>query len=95
MNRSDYTSARRGTSAHSFFLLVFSARVFPEHLMTSPFDPSLLLPRRGILGATAGMAAASAVAARAADSPRDAVAPAPRYPFLKSLNIWAMPYPRR
>jgi hexulose-6-phosphate isomerase len=63
--------------------------------MTSPFDPSLLLPRRGILGATAGMAAASAVAARAADAARDAVAPAPRYPFLKSLNLWAMPYPSK
>lgn len=63
--------------------------------MTSPFDPSLLLPRRGILGATAGMAAASAVATRAADAARDAVAPAPRYPFLKSLNLWAMPYPAK
>ena len=41
------------------------------------------------------MAAALAVAARAADSPRDAVAPAPRYPFLKSLNLWAMPYPSK
>jgi hexulose-6-phosphate isomerase len=41
------------------------------------------------------VAAALAVAARAADSPRDAVAPAPRYPFLKSLNLWAMPYPSK
>ena len=30
--------------------------------MTSPFDPSLLFSRRGILGAPAGVAAASAVA---------------------------------
>ena len=68
--------------------------------MTSPFDPSLLLSRRGILGATAGVAAASAVAASAvaaqtAESPRDAVTPAPRYPFRKSLNLWAMPYPAK
>jgi L-ribulose-5-phosphate 3-epimerase len=68
--------------------------------MTSPFDPSLLLSRRGILNATAGVAAASAVAASAvvaqtADSPRDAVTPAPRYPFRKSLNLWAMPYPSK
>ena len=63
--------------------------------MTSPFDPSLLLSRRGILGATAGVAAASAVATQSADSPRDAVTPAPRYPFRKSLNLWAMPYPSK
>ena len=68
--------------------------------MTSPFDPSLLLSRRGILNATAGVAAASAVAASAvaaqtAESPRDAVAAAPRYPFRKSLNLWAMPYPAK
>ena len=68
--------------------------------MTSPFDPSLLLSRRGILGATAGVAAASAVApsavgAQTAESPRDVVAPAPRYPFRKSLNLWAMPYPAK
>jgi L-ribulose-5-phosphate 3-epimerase len=63
--------------------------------MTSPFDPSLLVSRRGILGATAGVAAASAVAARAADGPRDSHAAAPRYPFRKSLNLWAMPYPSK
>jgi len=38
--------------------------------VTSPFDPSLLFSRRGILGTTAGVAAASAVAAQAAESLR-------------------------
>lgn len=58
--------------------------------MTSPFDPSSHISRRGMLGSAAGVALAAAGQPRAEAAPA-AVAP---HPCRKSINLWAFPYPQ-
>jgi len=58
--------------------------------MTSPFDPSAHVSRRGLLGTAAGVALAAAGPGRLAAAPP----PAGRSPCRKSINLWAFPYPR-
>lgn len=59
--------------------------------MTSPFDPSLFVSRRGILGTAAGAALAAGLTPAAAG----ATAPAAVHPNRTSINLWAFPYPER
>lgn len=65
--------------------------------MTSPFDPTPHLSRRGILGTAAGAAWAGTLA----PLPATAAGPAPdvpsaaAHPCRKSINLWAFPYPQR
>jgi len=70
--------------------------------MTSPFDPSAHLSRRGVLGTAAGAALAATVSQRQSgaappstsqSSPAAPVAAA--HPCRKSINLWAFPYPQR
>jgi len=58
--------------------------------MTSPFDPSSHISRRGMLGSAAGVALAAAGQPRAEAAPAT-VAP---HPCRKSINLWAFPYPQ-
>jgi len=70
--------------------------------MTSPFDPSAHLSRRGVLGTAAGAALAATVSHRqsgaappgASQSSPSAPAAA-AHPCRKSINLWAFPYPQR
>lgn len=67
--------------------------------MTSPFDPSMFLSRREMLGAAAVLAAAGQAtgqAAAQAPAPSSATpaAAVPRSPCRSSINLWAFPYPR-
>ncbi|NBU41730.1 MAG: sugar phosphate isomerase/epimerase, partial [Planctomycetia bacterium] len=68
--------------------------------MTSPFDPSAHLSRRGVLGTAAGAALAATVferpsgAAPPSASQSSPSAPA-AHPCRKSINLWAFPYPQR
>jgi len=70
--------------------------------MTSPFDPSAHLSRRGVLGTAAGAALAATVFERpsgaappsASQSSPSAPTAAP-HPCRKSINLWAFPYPQR
>lgn len=64
--------------------------------MTSPFDPSVFVSRRDMLGAAAGMSMLAAgtnqpASAAGAQPPT----PAKRSPCRKSINLWAFPYPQR
>jgi len=65
--------------------------------MTSPFDPSVFVSRRDVLGATAGMAMLAAATGQAAqtDPTQKPAAVAKRHPFKKSINLWALPYPQK
>ena len=70
--------------------------------MTSPFDPSAHLSRRGVLGTAAGAALAATVferpsgAAPPSASQSSPSAPAAAaHPCRKSINLWAFPYPQR
>lgn len=68
--------------------------------MTSPFDPSLSLSRRGVLGAAAGIATLATATGQAAGqstgaAPAAASGAGAPHPFRKSINLWAFPYPQR
>lgn len=63
--------------------------------MTSPFDPSVFLSRRDVLGAAAGMAALAAATNQPATAADAAPAAAKRSPCRKSINLWAFPYPQK
>ena len=65
--------------------------------MTSPFDPTAFVSRRDVLGATAGMAMLAAATGHG-EPIEGTRRPAParrQYPFKKSINLWAMPYPQK
>ena len=70
--------------------------------MTSPFDPSAHLSRRGVLGTAAGAALAATVSERqsgaappSASQSSQAARVAAAQPCRKSINLWAFPYPQR
>ena len=68
--------------------------------MTSPLDPSAFFSRRDVLGAAAGIGALAAAATgqQSAAANRSAAASVPagkQYPFRKSINLWAFPYPQK
>ncbi len=70
--------------------------------MTSPFDPSAHLSRRGVLGTAAGAALAATVFERpsgaappSASQSSQAARVAAAHPCRKSINLWAFPYPQR
>jgi hexulose-6-phosphate isomerase len=68
--------------------------------MTSPFDPSAHLSRRGVLGTAAGAALAATVSHRQSGAaPPSASQSSPSapaaHPCRKSINLWAFPYPQR
>jgi hexulose-6-phosphate isomerase len=65
--------------------------------MTSPFDPSAFFSRRDMLGAATGIGALASAAgqrAAAAETPAASPSAAKAYPFRKSINLWAFPYPQ-
>ena len=65
--------------------------------MTSPFDPTAFVSRRDVLGASAGMAMLAAATGHG-EPIEGTRRPAParrQYPFKKSINLWAMPYPQK
>jgi L-ribulose-5-phosphate 3-epimerase len=66
--------------------------------MTSPFDPSQHLSRRGVLGTAAGVALAAAASrqqgAAAAEPAAAVAAPRAAHPCRTSINLWAFPYPQ-
>ena len=70
--------------------------------MTSPFDPSAHLSRRGVLGTAAGAALAATVSHRqsgaappSASQSSPSAPAAAAHPCRKSINLWAFPYPQR